>query len=232
MIDDLIVYFMTESWFRLVVNAGTRRKDLAWIGEHAAPFGVEVRERTDLAMLAVQGPHAIAKTLPLLSAGAPRPAAVRLARFSGAALDSWFLARTGYTGEDGFEIMLPATQAAATWQALVARGIAPAGLGARDTLRLEAGMNLYGNDMDESRHPLESGLAWTVAFEPAERDFIGRGALDARARGRSVDAGGPAARGSRRAAQPPAGQRRRRGARHRAPRRRSARSPAALFRRR
>jgi aminomethyltransferase len=175
-IDDLIVYFMTESWFRLVVNAGTRRKDLAWIGEHAGPFGVEVLERTDLAMLAVQGPHAIAKTLPLM-APARRAAAQGLARFSGAEFDSWFVARTGYTGEDGFEIMLPATQAAATWQALVAQGVTPAGLGARDTLRLEAGMNLYGNDMDESRHPLESGLSWTVAFEPATRAFIGRSAI-------------------------------------------------------
>jgi aminomethyltransferase len=185
-IDDLIVYFMTESWFRLVVNAGTRRKDLAWIGEHARPFAVEVLERTDLAMLAVQGPNSIAKTVPLL-APARRGAAQVLARFSGAEIDSWFVARTGYTGEDGFEIMLPAAQAAATWQALMAQGIMPAGLGARDTLRLEAGMNLYGNDMDESRHPLESGLAWTVAFEPAAREFIGRSALT-----RARKAGGPA----------------------------------------
>lgn len=176
-IDDLIAYFMTESWFRLVVNAGTRHKDLAWIGEHAAPFGVAVRERTDLAMIAVQGPHAIAKTVPLLSA-AHRAAAMQIPRFSGTTLDSWFLARTGYTGEDGFEIMLPAQEAAKTWEALLAHGIAPAGLGARDTLRLEAGMNLYGNEMDESRHPLESGLGWTVAFDPAERDFIGREALE------------------------------------------------------
>jgi aminomethyltransferase len=179
-IDDLIVYFMTESWFRLVVNAGTRSKDLAWIGEHAGPFGVEVRERTDLAMLAVQGPNAIVKTVPLM-APARRAAALSLARFSGAEFGSWFVARTGYTGEDGFEIMLPASEAAATWQTLLAQGITPAGLGARDTLRLEAGLNLYGNDMDESHHPLESGLAWTVAFEPATREFIGRTALtDAR----------------------------------------------------
>jgi aminomethyltransferase len=185
-IDDLIVYFMTESWFRLVVNAGTRRKDLAWIGEHAGLFEVEVRERTDLAMLAVQGPNAIAKTVPLM-APERRGAAQGLARFSGAEIDSWFVARTGYTGEDGFEIMLPAAEAATTWQALVAQGIAPAGLGARDTLRLEAGLNLYGNDMDESRHPLESGLAWTVTFEPATRDFIGRSALI-----RAREVGGPA----------------------------------------
>jgi aminomethyltransferase len=175
-IDDLIVYFLTESWFRLVVNAGTRNKDLAWIAEHAARFGVAVRERADLAMLAVQGPHAINKTLPLLPPPT-RAAAQALARFSGAAFERWFVARTGYTGEDGFEIMLPAEEAADTWHALKARGVAAAGLGARDTLRLEAGMNLYGNDMDESRHPLESGLAWTVAFDPEEREFIGRAAL-------------------------------------------------------
>jgi aminomethyltransferase len=175
-IDDLIVYFLTESWFRLVVNAGTRVKDLAWIREHAAEFGVDVRERSDLAMLAVQGPNARDKAATLLSA-AHRGTALDLQRFSAAAVDSWFLARTGYTGEDGFEIMLPATQAPETWRALVAQGVRPAGLGARDTLRLEAGMNLYGNDMDETRHPLESGLAWTVAFEPASRDFIGREAL-------------------------------------------------------
>lgn len=175
-IDDLIVYLMSESWFRLVVNAGTRQKDLAWIRERAAPFAVAVRERSDLAMLAVQGPQAIVKTVPLLPS-AQRAQALKIARFSGVAQGSWFVARTGYTGEDGFELMLPAEEAAGTWQALMARGVAPAGLGARDTLRLEAGMNLYGNDMDESHHPLESGLAWTVAFEPADREFIGRAAL-------------------------------------------------------
>jgi len=176
-IDDLIVYFMTESWFRMVVNAGTRNKDLAWIREHADAFGIAVSERTDLAMLAVQGPRAIAKTLPLLSAS-HRARALEIARFSGAALDSWFVARTGYTGEDGFEIMLPAQEAPDTWRALLSQGVTAAGLGARDTLRLEAGMNLYGNDMDESRHPLESGLTWTVAFDPDTRDFLGREALE------------------------------------------------------
>jgi aminomethyltransferase len=175
-IDDLIAYFLTDSWFRLVVNAGTRAKDLSWIRKHAAPFGVDVRERSDLAILAVQGPNARVKTAALLSA-AHRGAALGIQRFAAAAVDSWFLARTGYTGEDGFEIMLPGTQAPETWGALVAQGVRPAGLGARDTLRLEAGMNLYGNDMDETRHPLESGLAWTVAFDPVERDFIGRDAL-------------------------------------------------------
>jgi aminomethyltransferase len=176
-IDDLIVYFLSETSFRLVVNAGTRDKDLAWIRRHAADFAVNVAERRDLAMLAIQGPNAREKTLPLL-APAQRAAALGLAPFCGAAFDSWFIARTGYTGEDGFEVMLPAADAAKTWIALCAQGIQPAGLGARDTLRLEAGMSLYGNDMDENHHPLESGLAWTVAFEPGDRDFIGRQALE------------------------------------------------------
>jgi aminomethyltransferase len=184
-IDDLIAYFLTESWFRLVVNAGTRQKDLAWIRRHAAAFGVEVRERADLAILAVQGPNARPKTAALLST-AHAATALDIPRFAAAAVDSWFLARTGYTGEDGFEIMLPGAAVADTWRALLAQGVSPAGLGARDTLRLEAGMNLYGNDMDETRHPLESGLAWTVAFEPMERDFIGREAL-LRARGAASD---------------------------------------------
>jgi aminomethyltransferase len=176
-IDDLIVYFMSDTWFRVVVNAGTRDKDLEWIRRHAAPFGVSVTLRGDLAMIAVQGPNAREKTLPLL-APAHRIAARELAPFFGGTFDAWFIARTGYTGEDGFEVMLPAADAVKTWNALRAQGIQPAGLGARDTLRLEAGMNLYGNDMDENHHPLESGLAWTVAFEPGDRDFIGRGALE------------------------------------------------------
>jgi aminomethyltransferase len=176
-IDDLIAFFLTEDWFRLVVNAGTRRQDLQWIGEHAVPFGVSIRERSDLAILAVQGPRAREKTASLLSA-AHRETALAIPRFSAAAIDSWFLARTGYTGEDGFEILLPAGEAVAVWRSLVGGGVTPAGLGARDTLRLEAGMNLYGNDMDENHHPLESGLAWTVAFEPGERDFMGREALE------------------------------------------------------
>ena len=175
-IDDLIVYFISSTWFRLVVNAGTRDKDLEWIRQHATPFGVSVDLRGDLAMIAIQGPNARRKTLPLL-APPQRDEVLGLPPFSGSGFDSWFIARTGYTGEDGFEVMLPAADAAAAWDALRAQGIRPAGLGARDTLRLEAGMNLYGNDMDENHHPLESGLAWTVAFEPGDRDFIGRQAL-------------------------------------------------------
>jgi aminomethyltransferase len=176
-IDDLIVYFLSDTWFRLVVNAGTRDKDLAWIRRHAAAFAVTVAEQRDLAMIAIQGPNAREKTLPLL-APAQRTIAQGLAPFYGVSLDSWFVARTGYTGEDGFEVMLPAGDAAKAWDALRVQGVLPAGLGARDTLRLEAGMNLYGNDMDEDHHPLESGLAWTVAFEPGGRDFIGREALE------------------------------------------------------
>jgi len=184
-IDDLIVYWVAGTWYRLVVNAGTRDKDLAWIRRHAADFAVTVAERPDLAMIAIQGPNARDKTLPLL-APALRASTRELAPFSAAAVESWFIARTGYTGEDGFEVMLPAVQAANVWNALRAQGIQPAGLGARDTLRLEAGMNLYGNDMDEEHHPMESGLAWTVALEPHTRDFIGRAAL-LQLRGAAVD---------------------------------------------
>ena len=180
-IDDLIVYFISDTRFRVVVNAGSRDKDLAWISRYAADFGVAVALQRDLAMIAIQGPNARDKTLPLL-APALRGSAGAFAPFCGAAFESWFVARTGYTGEDGFEVMMPAGEAAKTWNALRAQGIQPAGLGARDTLRLEAGMNLYGNDMDEQHHPLESGLAWTVAFEPGSRDFIGRAAARDRRR--------------------------------------------------
>ena len=177
-LDDLIVYFLTESFFRAVVNAGTRDKDLAWIRRHAAAFDVEVTERVDLAMLAIQGPEARAKAVQLLAAG-DREAALALGVFVGRELGGWFVARTGYTGEDGFEIMMPAADAVAAWRRLNSLGVASCGLGARDTLRLEAGMNLYGHDMDESTDPFESGLAWTVALEPHERAFVGRGALEA-----------------------------------------------------
>jgi aminomethyltransferase len=176
-IDDLIAYFLAEDRFRLVVNAGTREKDLAWIGSRAAGFGVEVRERADLAMIAVQGPQARAKASPLL--GAHRDTALALKPFTAIAAGDLFVARTGYTGEDGWEIVVLASRVVEMWDALAARGVAPCGLGARDTLRLEAGMNLYGSDMDEQTTPLESGLAWTVAFTPAERRFVGREALEA-----------------------------------------------------
>jgi len=176
-IDDLIAYFLTDSWFRAVVNAGTRDKDLLWMRRHAEALGIEVRERADLAMLAVQGPQARDKAARLLKP-ADAAAALELPAFVGRELGAWFVSRTGYTGEDGFEIMMPAADAVPAWRTLNSLGVASCGLGARDTLRLEAGMNLYGNDMDENTHPFESGLAWTVALEPRAREFIGRAALE------------------------------------------------------
>jgi aminomethyltransferase len=182
-IDDLLAYYFRDDYFRLVVNAGTRDKDLAWIGAHAAGLEVRVLERRDLAMLAVQGPLARAHTATLLSSEAASTA-MALPAFFGTQIGDWFIARTGYTGEDGFEIMLPAGEAGKLWQSLNAAGVRSCGLGARDTLRLEAGMNLYGNDMTEDTNPFECGLSWTVDFAPPQREFIGRAALEAiRARG-------------------------------------------------
>jgi aminomethyltransferase len=176
-VDDLIVYFLNESWFRVVVNAGTRDKDIAWLQRFADQFQVQVKPRTDLAMIAVQGPNARAKAATLIGAHAHE--ALQLKTFFGREFAPYFIARTGYTGEDGWEIMLPVAEAPKFWRDLKAAGVAECGLGARDTLRLEAGMNLYGNDMDENLSPLESGLTWTVAFDPPERDFVGRAALEA-----------------------------------------------------
>jgi aminomethyltransferase len=179
-IDDLIAYFLEEGWFRLVVNAGTARKDLDWIGRHAADQGVKVVPRRDLAMVAVQGPNARARVVAQVPA-VYQERVLALSPFFGVTGGELFVARTGYTGEDGFEVMLPAVQAPTFWLALEAAGVTPCGLGARDTLRLEAGMNLYGNDMDETVSPLESGLGWTVALDEG-RDFIGRDALLAQKR--------------------------------------------------
>lgn len=181
-IDDLIAYYLAEDHYRLVTNAATRDKDLAWIQTHAADFAVRVHERPELALIAVQGPQARAKVLPLV-AEADRAAVENLGRFSaidaaGVQGEALFVARTGYTGEDGFEIVLPSAVAVAFWNRLAEAGVKPCGLGARDTLRLEAGMNLYGQDMDEDVSPLEAGLSWTVAFDEG-RDFIGRAALEA-----------------------------------------------------
>lgn len=177
-IDDLIVYHMNASWFRLVVNAATRAKDLAWMRQHAGPYAVDVKERAELAMLAVQGPVARELAAPCIDAEF-RQQALRLKPFHGMQAGDLFLARTGYTGEDGWEIVMPAARAGKIWDLLLAAGFAPCGLGARDTLRLEAAMNLYGSDMDESVSPLEAGLGWTVAWDPLDREFIGRHALEA-----------------------------------------------------
>ncbi len=175
-IDDLIVYFMDETWFRIVVNAGTADKDIAWMKKQAAIHAPQliIADHPELAMIAVQGPHARTKVWEALPGS--RELSEHLIPFSAVEMGAMFIARTGYTGEDGFEIMLPAKAAPMLWAALAEKGVKPIGLGARDTLRLEAGMNLYGHDMDESIGPLESGLAWTVDLK-SERDFIGKAAL-------------------------------------------------------
>jgi aminomethyltransferase len=195
-IDDLIIYFMTEEWFRIVVNAGTADKDIAWMKEQAKEFkvpeatiatskggersegamerGLSITSRDDLAMVAVQGPNARAKVWQVLPQ--TQAATEGLQNFQAADCGEYFVARTGYTGEDGFEVMLPKEKVEAFWYDLNKAGVKPIGLGARDTLRLEAGMNLYGQDMDETVGPLESGLAWTVDLK-SERDFIGKAAL-------------------------------------------------------
>jgi len=175
-IDDLIVYFNDESSFRLIVNAATREKDLAWISQCAEPYAIDVNERAELAMIAVQGPKARELAAPCV-AYEWRERALALKPFNGIQAGELFVARTGYTGEDGFEIVMPAAQANVIWDRLIAAGVAPCGLGARDTLRLEAAMNLYGTDMDETVSPLEAGLGWTIAWDPDDRLFIGREAL-------------------------------------------------------
>lgn len=179
-IDDLIVYFFSDTRFRLVVNAGTADKDLAWMRAKAAEwkFDVSIKPRREgdgaLGLIAVQGPNARARVAQVLPRA--KAAIAELKPFFAAEVGSYFIASTGYTGEDGVEIMLPAGETEALWNALKAAGVAPCGLGARDTLRLEAGMNLYGQDMDETVSPLDAGMAWTVALKD-ERDFVGKTAL-------------------------------------------------------
>ncbi len=181
-IDDLIIYFLTDTRFRIVVNAGTAEKDLAWMQAKVAEWklDVSITQRRDgannLGIIAVQGPNARAKVWEVLPQ--TKAATQGLKAFFGADVDQYFIASTGYTGEDGYEIMLPAGEAEALWNALNKAGVAPCGLGARDTLRLEAGMNLYGQDMDETVSPLDAGLAWTVSLN-TDRDFVGKPALTA-----------------------------------------------------
>ena len=179
-IDDLIIYFLAEERWRIVVNASTAPRDVAWMRRvaQAGQFDVTLTPRHDLAMIAVQGPQARAKVW------AARPAwqqaSEPLAAFNAVELPGDVLvARTGYTGEDGFELVVPASEVVSLWHDLVAVGVRPCGLGARDTLRLEAGMNLYGQDMDELTFPAEAGLSWTVSLTDPARDFIGRDALAA-----------------------------------------------------
>lgn len=172
-LDDLIVYRMPQD-YRLVVNCGTREKDLAWMAKQASDFAVELIEQPAMAMIAIQGPEAIAKTKQ--ARPAQNTLIDSLSVFQGLESEGWMFCRTGYTGEDGLEVMVPAAEAVGFWQALIDVGVTPCGLGARDTLRLEAGMNLYGSDMDESVTPLQSNMAWTVALSD-DREFIGKQAL-------------------------------------------------------
>jgi aminomethyltransferase len=177
-IDDLIVYYLDDDFFRIVVNAGTRENDIQWMQAQLSGFDAVLTERDDLSMIAVQGPTARNKACSVLPAE-QADLAKALPPFTGAKIGNYFIARTGYTGEDGFEIMVKNSKASALWDQLLANNITPCGLGARDTLRLEAGMNLYGTDMDETTSPLVSGLGWTIAWVPATRIFNGRNALEA-----------------------------------------------------
>jgi len=176
-IDDLITYYLAPDRYRLIVNAATRENDLAWINAEAGSFSVEVVERPELAMIAVQGPEARNITALVIDTEW-RDAALALKPFHALEAGEKFIARTGYTGEDGWEIVMPAAEAADFWQQCIDAGIQPCGLGARDTLRLEAGMNLYGTDMDTTVSPLEAGLGWTIGWDPEDRDFTGRGPLN------------------------------------------------------
>ncbi len=176
-VDDLIVYRRTDG-YRVVSNAGTRDRVLAWLAGLAEPFDVRLRQRTDLAMIAVQGPDAAGR----FTEATGRDEAGQLGVFEARESGDWMIARTGYTGEDGLEVLVPADAAEPLWRDLERAGVTPAGLGARDTLRLEAGLNLHGQDMDESVTPLESNMAWTIAWEPPERDFVGRASLSAQRR--------------------------------------------------
>ncbi|MBW8192686.1 glycine cleavage system aminomethyltransferase GcvT [Neiella marina] len=176
-IDDLIVYFFADDDYRVVVNSATREKDLNWMLKVAEPFAVELTEQADLAMIAVQGPNAKAKAQTVFSAE-QQAAVADMKPFFGVQAGDLFIATTGYTGEAGYEIIVPAAQAGDLWQALLDAEVKPAGLGARDTLRLEAGMNLYGQDMDETVSPLAANMGWTICWENPQRAFVGRAVLE------------------------------------------------------
>ena len=180
-IDDLIVYRMTFG-YRVVVNCATRVKDLRWMAMQTTGYAVSVEERPGLGILAIHGPESIERVCAILKDcgrdSETEAAAIRaLGNFRGVELGDWFVARTGYTGEKGLEVILPVEQARQLWDALLAGGVKPIGLGARDTLRLEAGMNLYGHDMDETVSPLSANMGFSIAWEPTKRDFVGRPAL-------------------------------------------------------
>lgn len=176
-VDDLIVYYFDATNYRLVVNSATREKDMNWLLLQAETFDVTITERPEFAMIAVQGPNAKSKAAELFSA-AQKEAVEGMKAFFGVQAEDLFIATTGYTGEAGYEIMVPAADAASFWQKLLNVGVVPCGLGARDTLRLEAGMNLYSQDMDETISPLAANMGWTITWEPSNRNFVGREALE------------------------------------------------------
>ncbi len=176
-VDDLIVYYFDDTNYRLVVNSATKEKDLNWLNKIADGFDVQVNEQTDFAMIAVQGPNAKAKAAQIFTE-AQNEALIDMKPFFGVQAEDFFIATTGYTGESGYEIMVPKTRAVEVWNSLLAVGVQPCGLGARDTLRLEAGMNLYGQDMDETVSPLAANMGWTITWSD-DRDFVGKAALEA-----------------------------------------------------
>jgi len=176
-IDDLITYYLAPEHYRLVTNAATRKRVMGWLQQEVTPYRVRLQPRPELALLALQGPDA-GRQLARLLGGTLPPVLADLPSFCGCQLNSWFVARTGYTGEDGYEIVLPGSEAPALWDELLALGVQPCGLGARDTLRLEAGLALYGQEMDEQISPLAANLGWTLAWTPGERNFVGREALE------------------------------------------------------
>ncbi|TDR19314.1 glycine cleavage system aminomethyltransferase GcvT [Marinicella litoralis] len=169
-IDDLITYKISDTAYRVVVNAATREKDLAWFEKEIAEFDAFMKEQSDTAMIAVQGPEAMATIQPLIDLDLSETK-----RFYASHNEDMFVGRTGYTGEDGVEIIVASEAAESLWEKLIEAGVQPCGLGARDTLRLEAGMHLYGQDMDENISPLECGLGWTVRQE--NHEFNGAEAL-------------------------------------------------------
>jgi aminomethyltransferase len=175
-IDDLIVYYLNDNWYRMVINAATRERGLSWMKQQAASLDVAFKIRDDLSMIAIQGPNARDKTHKTLSEHSATLEQIK--PFNSAMIGDLFVARTGYTGEDGYEVMVPDHQAAELWQQLYSHGVQPIGLGARDTLRLESGFNLSGTDMDETISPFECDLVWTIAWDPKDRDFIGRAVLE------------------------------------------------------
>lgn len=173
-IDDLIVYKRADNNYRIVVNAGTREKDLAWFEKQIINFDAQIIEQAQLSMIAVQGPAAIEACLKVLPQDLSEQLSV-LKKFCAIDAENYFIGRTGYTGEDGVEIIIPEVKAVELWNDLLKAEVKPCGLGSRDTLRLEAGMHLYGQDMNDSVSPLECGLNWTIRKDDV--NFIGSEAL-------------------------------------------------------